>query len=166
MNRLDPNDPQERSELEKILDHQIEVAQSWEVRVVGRDEDGSLIKVADGKSSTKAAEFICGLIGLGPLKAGDEPVRMPPELQTEGRPILDIIADVYRHRLVSGQLSTNELARLTEIFVSADKTNLHLVLALLGKNVAGKTPEDIRRLINGDPKGAELEAPKEGQGNG
>jgi hypothetical protein len=61
------------TEIEQILRHQIEVAKSWEVRVIGRDGNGELLKVASGADSTKASAFICGLIGLKPIAGYDDP---------------------------------------------------------------------------------------------
>lgn len=151
------------SELEQILDHQIEVAKSWEVRIVGRDEDGRPIKVASGRDSTEASKFLCGLIGLRPLLAGDEKISIPAEVETKDRSLIDIIADTYRHMLVRGKLTRDELHELTKSVLSIDQTKIALVLKLLGKNAAGKSPEEIQRMIDGTAEPApaqDAEEPK------
>ena len=155
----------ERNELQRMLDHQIEVATSWEVRIVGRGEDGTPIKVASGRDSTEAARFIFGLVGLKPLGAGEQPVRVPSSIEVGTRPLLDVICELVRHRLVSGQMTENELMKWTDTFLSIDQAKIALVFKLLGKD-PGKDAEDILRLIDKLPaKDAPTEAPALGSAN-
>lgn len=146
-NRLRQSKDGKDSELVQILDHQIEVAKSWEVRVVGRDSDGELIKVASGRDSTEAAKFLYGLVGLKPLAPGEQPVRVPDGITVGNRPLLDVISDLVRHRLVSGEMTENELMKWTDTFLSIDQAKIALVFKLLGKD-PGKDAEDILRLID------------------
>ena len=138
-----------RTEAEKIFRHQVEAAQSWEVRVVGRDGDGELLKVASSRDSTEAAKFVFGLVGLRQLGPGEDLVKIPDGVMVAGRPMLDIVSDIVRNRLVSGQMTENELAKWTDTFLSIDSLKVSLVLKMLGKNAAGKTPEEIQRMIDG-----------------
>lgn len=46
------------TEREAIYEHMLEVATSWEVRVVGKDSNGELLKVASGKDSVEAAKLL------------------------------------------------------------------------------------------------------------
>lgn len=147
-----------KTEAEKIFRHQLEVAQSWEVRVVGRDGDGELIKVADGKASTKAAEFVFGLVGLRQIGPGEDLVKIPDDIALGNRPLLDVISDLVRYRLVSGKMTENELQKWTSTFLSIDKVKLQLVLALLGKNAQGKTPEEIQAMVDGVEPAPQVEA--------
>lgn len=55
---LNERDPDGRDQREIIARHLIEVASKWEVRVVGRDSDGELLKVASGRDSVEAAKLL------------------------------------------------------------------------------------------------------------
>lgn len=147
---------------EQIVRHLIEVATRWNVIVFGRN-----MEVASGRDSVEAAKLLLSY-DVGKPRDMDEPaITLPPGIETAGRPLLDVIADVYRYRLEQGQLTPSELHRLTEIFISIDKTKLQLVLALLGKSASGKSPEEIRRMIDGDTEPAQpvpATPPAEGQG--
>lgn len=152
-----------RTEAEKIFRHQVEAAQSWEVRVVGRDGDGELLKVASSRDSTEAAKFVFGLVGLRQLGPGEDLVKIPDGVMVAGRPMLDIVSDIVRNRLVSGQMTENELAKWTDTFLSIDSLKVSLVLKMLGKNAAGKSPEEIQRMIDGTAEPApaqDAEEPK------
>jgi hypothetical protein len=43
---------------ERMVRHMIEVATRWEVRVIGSDSDGELLKVASGKDAVAAAKLL------------------------------------------------------------------------------------------------------------
>lgn len=60
----------DKTEREEILDHLLEVAKAWEVRVIGRDGDGELLKVASARDSVEAAKV---LFGYDMGKPGDDP---------------------------------------------------------------------------------------------
>lgn len=47
-----------KSKRQKIGEHLIEVATSWEVRVVGKDSDGEVLKVASGRDAVEAAKLL------------------------------------------------------------------------------------------------------------
>jgi len=47
-----------KSAREEIAEHLIEVATSWEVRVVGKDGDGELLKVASARDAVEAAKIL------------------------------------------------------------------------------------------------------------
>jgi hypothetical protein len=57
---------------ERILRHLIEVATKWEVRVVGRDGDGEMLKVASGRDAVTAASLLVGY-DFGPPDKADNP---------------------------------------------------------------------------------------------
>lgn len=78
------------TELEQIIDHQIEVAKSWEVRIVGRGSDGEPIRVASGRDSTEAAKFLCGLVGLGPEDIAKFQLVVAEHLRSVARDQVDI----------------------------------------------------------------------------
>jgi hypothetical protein len=46
------------SERESIYEHLLEVATSWEVRVIGRDSEGELLKVASARDAVAAAKLL------------------------------------------------------------------------------------------------------------
>ena len=156
--RLNSREADKDPEIVQILDHQIEAAKSWDVKIVGREEDGTPIKVASSRDSTEAAKFLFGLIGLRPLAAGDDAVALPPDLdRSPGRSLLDIAADVYRHRLVSGQMTEGEFADMVKILLSVDQAKMALLLKLMGKSIAGKTWEEAQELLHGTPTPAPVE---------
>lgn len=145
----------------------LEIAFTDRVVVIGRDEDGPIERV----SSYECIDAIKTLMAydLGKPREMDAPrVSIPEHVTVEGRPLLDIIADVYRHRLLSGEMTETELHKLTELFLSIDRTKIALLLKLLGGKVAGKSEEEIRALLAGaplperqEPTGQENAAPSE-----
>lgn len=48
------------TEREAIVDHLIEIATSWDVRIVGKGSDGELLKVASGRDAVEAAKLLLG----------------------------------------------------------------------------------------------------------
>jgi hypothetical protein len=87
---LDETDPSGASNRERIFRHQVEVAQSWEVRVVGRGGDGELLKVASGRDSTAAAEFVLGLIGIKPVDVDKNRLALADHLRVVARDHVEI----------------------------------------------------------------------------
>jgi hypothetical protein len=151
---VNETNPEGQSEREQILRHQIEVAKSWEVRIIGRDQDGTPIKVASGRDSTEAAKFIYGLIGLRPLAKGDDPVALPPGLVTEGRSLLDITMDIYRHQLLSGKMTDSELTEMVRVLLAAEKDKALLFLKALGPKLASLQADkaaELQRQFEADP---------------
>src|SRR5512141_2220536 len=72
LNRYGKDGTDADTELEQIIDHQIEVAKSWEVRVIGRDGDGELLKVASGRDSVEAAKLLLAYAKGKPAADDDE----------------------------------------------------------------------------------------------
>lgn len=143
---VNESNPDGQTEREQILRHQIEVAKSWDVKIVGRDSDGAPIKVASGRDSTEAAKFIYGLIGLRPLQQGDDQVGLPPGLVTEGRSLLAIAMDIYRHRLMTGQMTDAELSDMVRTLLAAEKDKALLFLKALGPKLQAMQAEKVQQL--------------------
>ena len=57
-NRLDQIGKDGNDERARILEHLIEVATRWEVRVIGKDSEGELLRVASARDSVEAAKLI------------------------------------------------------------------------------------------------------------
>ncbi len=89
-------------------------------------------------------EYYAGL----PAKA-ERPVNIPEGIDTT-RSLLDITVDVYRHRLVSGDMRESEFGEMVRLLLSIDQAKVALVLKLLGKNVANKSPEEIQAMLDGE----------------
>jgi hypothetical protein len=119
--------------------------------------DGSRIKAllhrewlaGMGKSEPARKTLIEYAAGRAP-EAPESLVDIPDGVSTEGRPLLDIIADVYRSRLVNGQLKEGELHKLTDLVLSIDQAKIALVFKLLGKD-PGKNAEEILALVDRSP---------------
>jgi len=67
------------------------------------------------------------------------------------RSLLDIVADVYRARLVDGQMGESEFAEMARLMLSVDQVKLALLLKLLGKDTSGKTPDQVLAMLNSEP---------------
>jgi hypothetical protein len=89
-NILDETDPSGASNRERIFRHQVEVAQSWEVKIVGRDGEGETIKVASGRDSTIAAEFVLGMIGIKPIDMEKNRLALAEHLRATARDQIEI----------------------------------------------------------------------------
>lgn len=72
---LSADDGSGRTKRERILDHLIEVATSWDVRIVGKGADGELLKVASGSDSVAAAKLIYSY-DIGKPQGGDREFTM------------------------------------------------------------------------------------------
>ncbi len=105
-------------------------------------------------------EYYAGI----PAKA-ERPVSIPEGINTT-RSLLDIAVDVYRHRLVSGDMSESEFGEMVRLLLSIDQAKVALVLKLLGKNVANTSPEEIQAMIDGEtPARAATASPSVVQGS-
>lgn len=82
-------------------------------------------------------------------EAAARKVNVPEGVKIDGRPMIDVMTDIYRFRLVAGDVTTTELGRMTDQFLSIDHAKVALILKLLGPNVAGKTSEEIEALKEG-----------------
>ena len=150
---------------EQVFAHLVEIATKWEVIVKGRDGEGNPIEVASGRDAVEAAKLIFSYDFGRPREEPEAPIPVPAGIATEGRPLLDILADMYRERLIAGELSQSELDKLTSLVLSIDQAKIALVFKLLGKD-PGKDAEDILRLIDKLPaKDAPTEAPALGSAN-
>lgn len=127
----------------------LEIAFTDEVFVIGRDQDGP-IERASSRESVDAIKTLFAY-DLGKPREMDAPAVSVGDIPTDGRPLLDIIADVYRARLLAGQMTEPELHKLTDLFLSIDRTKIALLIKLLGGNVAGKSEDEIRALLAGTP---------------
>jgi hypothetical protein len=141
---LRERDPDGQPMREQIVRHLIEVATRWNVIVLGRD-----MEVASARDSVEAAKLLLSYDVGKPRDMPDPLVVVPPDVETEGRPLLDIIVDVYRSLLVNGELTEGGLNKLTGMILSVDQAKIALALKLMGKNVAGKDPQEIQALLNG-----------------
>jgi hypothetical protein len=82
-------------------------------------------------------------------EAAARKVSVPAGVRIDNRPMIDVMTDIYRFRLVAGDVTTTELGRMTDQFLSIDHAKVALILKLLGPNVAGKTSEEIEALKEG-----------------
>lgn len=82
---------------EEILDHLIEVATSWEVRVIGKDRDGELLKVASGRDSVEAAKLLLGY-DMGQVKRPESPLEIANHLLAVAKLQVDIALGIIGKR--------------------------------------------------------------------
>ena len=82
---------------EEILEHLIEVATSWEVRVVGKDRDGEMIKVASGRDSVEAAKLLLGY-DMGVVKRPESPLEIANHLLAVAKLQVDIALGIIGKR--------------------------------------------------------------------
>ena len=136
----------DKSAREAIADHLIEVATSWEVVVVGRDSDGSLLKVASARDSVEAAKVLFAY-DMGLPKKG-APVAAPAGTDLT-RSTYDIALETYRQRLLSGEMSEDELLAVTKIFAEAEKAEAEMIARILGDKSEGSRAlrERVERLL-------------------
>lgn len=127
---------------EQILRHLIEVATRWEVIVLGRN-----MEVASGRDSVEAAKLVMAYDLGKPREMETAKVSIPDGCDTS-RSLLDIVADVYRSRLVGGQMGESEFAEMARLMLSVDQVKLALLLKLLGKDTSGKTPDQVLAMLN------------------
>lgn len=135
---------------ERVFRHLIEVATSWEIIVKGRSTSGDPIEVASGRDSVEAAKIILGY-DVGLPKKLEAPITVPDGMLTEGRSLLDLVAEIYRHRLVSGEMGEEEFGGMVKSLLSFDQAKMQLLLKLLGKSIAGRTWEEAQALLHGQP---------------
>ena len=119
---------------EAIADHLIEVATSWEVRVIGRDSDGELLKVASARDSVEAAKVLFAY-DMGLPKKGT-PVALPSNADAT-QSTYDLALEVYRARLLNGEMSEDELLAVTKIFADAEKAEAEMIARILGDKKGG-----------------------------
>jgi hypothetical protein len=135
---------------DKIFEHLVEVATKWEIVVKGRDPDGAPIEVASARDAVEAAKLLFSYDFGRPREEPEATVPVPGGIATEGRPLLDILADMYRARLVAGDLAQSEIHKLTDLVLSIDQAKIALVFKLLGKD-PGKNAEEILALVDRSP---------------
>ena len=135
-----------RTPNDDIVDHLIEAASKWEVIVVGKGSDGELLKVASARDSVKAAEVLWSY-ALGKPTTGGTVV--PPPNVDPRRETLDIAMEVYRDRLMAGEMGEAELAGLTQILMGAEKAEAELIARILGdrKGVSKALRERAEALL-------------------
>jgi len=98
---LDEKDEAGATNRERIFRHQVEAAQAWEVRVVGRDGDGELLKVASARDSTIAAEFVLGLIGIKPVDVEKNRLALAEHIRSVARDQIEVIKTMLGARLAT-----------------------------------------------------------------
>src|SRR5512136_2684731 len=64
---------------EKIAAHLIEIATSWEVKIIGKDGDGEVLKVASGRDAVEAAKVLFGY-DMGAMKRPESPLEIANHL--------------------------------------------------------------------------------------
>jgi hypothetical protein len=119
----------DKSARDAIADHLIEVATSWEVRVIGRDSDGEMLKVASARDAVEAAKVLFAY-DMGMPKKGTNVA--PPANADPSRSTYDLALDAYRERLLSGDLSEEELLAVTKLFAEAEKAEAEMIARILG----------------------------------
>jgi hypothetical protein len=154
---LNERDGEGREHRERVFRHLIEVATSWEVIIKGRDPSGDPIEVASARDAVEAAKLILGY-DVGLPKKLEAPITVPDGLATDGRSLLEIVASIYRHRLVSGEMGESEFADMVKGMLSFDQAKVALILKLMGKNIAGKDPAEIQALLAGEKLPATISA--------
>ena len=82
---------------EEILEHLIEVATSWEVRVIGKDRDGEVLKVASGRDSVEAAKLLLGY-DMGVVKRPESSLELANHLLAVAKLQVDIALGIIGKR--------------------------------------------------------------------
>jgi len=103
----------------KLAEHMYEVATSWEVRVVGRDSDGEVLKVADARSAVAAATLLMSYDMGKPVAGGTV---APPKSAGECASLLELVMLAYRERLSAGELSESDLASLASLLLGRERS--------------------------------------------
>lgn len=124
-----------------ILDHLIEVATKWEVIVVGHGDEP--ISVASARDSVKAAELLWSYALGRPTTGGT--VAVPAGIDPRSSP-LAIAMEVYRSRLMSGEMTDSELSEMVRVLLAAEKDKALLFLKALGPKLAAMQAEKVQEL--------------------
>jgi hypothetical protein len=137
----------DRTARDAIADHLIEVATSWEVRVIGRDSDGEMLKVASARDAVEAAKVLFAY-DMGLPKKGTNV--SPPTNADHNRSTYDLALDTYRERLLSGELSEEELLSVTKLFAEAEKSEAEAVARILGdkSEMSKSLRERVEKLLS------------------
>lgn len=126
--QLDARGPDGNTPNDKMVAHLIEVGTSWEVIVVGHGDEP--LKVASGRDSVKACEVLWSYALGKPMTGGT--VSVPPGIDPTNRETLEIIMEVYRHRLIAGELGEAEFSELGKLLMGAEKAEAELIARILG----------------------------------
>jgi len=130
----------------RIAEHLYEVATSWEVVVVGRDNKGELLKVASARDSVAAAALLYSY-DMGKPTSGAT-IRAPKGVSQHSS-LLDMLMAACRERIASGELNEAELVPLAQLLVGAEKAEAEMIARLMGDKSAGSQVlrERVERVI-------------------
>lgn len=93
---------------EAIFDHLVEIATSYEVKVIGRDRDGELLKVANTQPAVEAAKLILAY-DMGGAPKGVNEVEVADHLRAVAKQQIDMALGILGNRIYS--IDPNELRR-------------------------------------------------------
>jgi hypothetical protein len=113
-------DPQSKqTKLQEMADHLIEVATSWEVRVVGRDSDGELLKVASASDSVNACKLIWQALSLlrrNPPSEDEISMNLAEHFRVVAHDQFDVMV-----RMLGDRLKTMSPGELAEYWRACDR---------------------------------------------
>ena len=105
----DPRLDDGRNANDDIVDHLVEVATKWEVVVLGKDQDGELLRVASARDSVAAAKLLWSYAhGNAPASAADEEMAIAEHMRKVARDGADLAIKILGTRIYS--MGPKELA--------------------------------------------------------
>lgn len=137
---------------ERTYQHLMEVATLWEVRVVGKDSDGELLKVASARESVEAIKLLWAY-GLGGAPKCADPVALAEHLRQVEKDRVSLALDVLGQRKHS--MGIDELQKFFLACAANPARFMEIAQQMLGE----ESPALAEAVPPQAPEPAQLEQP-------
>jgi hypothetical protein len=131
-----------KSKRQQVAEHLLEIATRWEVRVVGRDSDGELLKVASGNDSVNAAKLLFSY-DVGKPQAAEEEraLQLAEHLRSVARDQVDVGRTLLGKKLES--MTEQEIATFWKLCDFGIARYLQEAQAHIAGTTDAREPEQI-----------------------